>query len=140
MVKVPLVSDEAASEEVRRVFDEIRAARGGDYVANFWRALANDPSHLRALWDRVCEVMIEERAGGLGALEKEMVYLAVAVSRGCTYCIHEHSAAARALGMSEAQFSDLLDVVAVASQTSETAQSLGVEVDARFLARDDAGD
>jgi hypothetical protein len=38
--------------------------------------------------------------------------------------------------MNETQFSDLLDVVAVASQTSEIAQSLGVEVDARFLSRE----
>ena len=43
----PLLDDASATPEARAVFDEIRAARGTDYVNNFWRALAADPALLR---------------------------------------------------------------------------------------------
>lgn len=34
----PLLDDASAAPEAQAVFDEIRAARGTDYVNNFWRA------------------------------------------------------------------------------------------------------
>ena len=49
MGTVPLISDKAASAEVRAVFDDIRAVRGMEYVNNFWRALANDPALLAVI-------------------------------------------------------------------------------------------
>ena len=38
----------------------------------------------------------------LDPLTKEMIYTAVSVANGCGYCVHSHSAAARAKGMSDA--------------------------------------
>ena len=51
MATVPLLSDEEAPAESQAVFEAIRAARGTDYVNNFWRALAHDPALLRATWE-----------------------------------------------------------------------------------------
>lgn len=131
MGTVPLVSDEAAAPAARAVFDDIRAKRNTDYVNNFWRALAADPALLAQTWERVQTVMAP---GALDPLTKELIYIAVSVTNGCSYCIHSHTAAARAKGMTEAQHAELLAVIAMASQTNALATALQVETDARFLA------
>ena len=131
MPTVPLLSDDQATPEARAVFDAIRAARGTEYVNNFWRALAHDPALLAATWDRLGQVM---GPGALDPLVKEMVYVAVSTVNGCSYCVHSHTAAARARGMTPAQHGELLAVIAMAMQTNALATALQVPVDARFLA------
>jgi AhpD family alkylhydroperoxidase len=37
--------------------------------------------------------------GTLDSLTKELIYIAVSVTNGCGYCIHSHTAAARAKGL-----------------------------------------
>ncbi len=129
MAVVPLLSDDKAGAEALAVFDDIRVARGTDYINNFWRALAADPALLRATWDRLQQVM---GPGTLDPLTKELIYIAVSVTNGCGYCIHSHTAAARAKGMTDAQHTEALAVIAMASQTNALATALGVEVDERF--------
>ncbi|PTE13340.1 carboxymuconolactone decarboxylase family protein [Pseudogemmobacter blasticus] len=131
MGTVPLLTDETAAPEARAVFDDIRAKRRTDYVNNFWRALANDPPLLQATWDRLQQVMAP---GALDPLVKEMVYIAVSVANGCSYCIHSHTAAARAKGMTPEMHAELLAVVGMAAQTNALVHALQVEVDARFKA------
>ena len=41
---VPLIEENAASPEVRAVFEDIKATRNTDWINNFWKALANDPT------------------------------------------------------------------------------------------------
>jgi AhpD family alkylhydroperoxidase len=65
---------------------------------------------------------------------KELVYIAVSTANGCGYCIHSHTAAARAKGMTPAQHGELLAVIAMAMQTNALALAMGVEVDDRFRA------
>jgi AhpD family alkylhydroperoxidase len=131
MGTVPLLSDTDADPAARAVFDDIRAKRGTDYVNNFWRALAHDPALLAATWERVQAVMAP---GALDPLVKELVYVAVSTANGCGYCVHSHTAAARAKGMTPEMHGELLAVIAMAAQTNALATALGVEVDARFKA------
>lgn len=131
MATVPLLSDEAASDEARAVFDAIRAARGSDFVNNFWRALAHDPALLKATWERLGAVMAP---GALDPLVKEMIYVAVSTVNGCSYCIHSHTAAAKARGMTPDQHGELMAVIAMAMQTNALATALQVETDERFMA------
>lgn len=131
MPTVPLLSDAEASPEARAVFDAIRTARGTDHVNNFWRALAHDPALLRATWERVSAVMAP---GALDPLVKELIYIAVSTVNGCSYCVHSHTAAARARGMTPAQHGELLAVIALAMQTNALATALQVATDDRFLA------
>ncbi|MCV2447328.1 MULTISPECIES: carboxymuconolactone decarboxylase family protein [Paracoccus] len=130
MATVPLLTDEEAPAESRAVFDAIRAARGTDYVNNFWRALAHDPAALRTTWERVQAVMAP---GALDPLVKELIYVAVSSANGCGYCVHSHSAAARAKGMTPEMHSELLAVIAMASQTNALATALQVPTDPLFL-------
>jgi len=131
MATLPLLDDEAAGAEARAVFDDIRVRRNTDYVNNFWRALAHDPALLKSTWERVQEVMAP---GELDPLVKEMIYVAVSTVNGCSYCVHSHTAAARAKGMTPGQHAELLRVVALASQTNALAHALQVEPDERFKA------
>jgi AhpD family alkylhydroperoxidase len=131
MATVRLLSDEEAGAEALATFNDIRAKRQTDYVNNFWRALAHDPALLKATWDRLQTVMAP---GALEPMVKEMVYLAVSVANGCTYCVHSHTAAAKSKGMTEAQHGELLAVIAMASQTNALVTALGVPVDERFMA------
>lgn len=135
MAVVPILSDDAAGAEALAVFDDIRAKRQTDYVNNFWRALAADPALLKATWDRLQAVM---GPGHLDPLVKEMVYIAVSVTNGCSYCIHSHTAAAKAKGMTAAQHGELMAVIAMAAQTNALATALQVPVDERFLAEEGA--
>jgi AhpD family alkylhydroperoxidase len=129
MALVPLLTDDQADAQARAVFDDIRATRGTDYINNIWRALANDPQQLQATWGEVKRVMAP---GALDALTKELVYIAVSAANNCSYCLHTHTAAARAKGMSEAMFNELMQVVYLASLTNRIAIGLQVEVDARY--------
>ncbi|RRH75461.1 carboxymuconolactone decarboxylase family protein [Falsigemmobacter faecalis] len=131
MATVPLLSDEAAAPEARAVFDDIRASRGTDYVNNFWRALAYNPDELADVWGRIKTVMAP---GALDPLTKELIYIAVSAAHGCGYCLHSHTAAARAKGMTPEIYAELLSVIAMASRTNALATALQVETDPRFLA------
>ncbi len=131
MGTVPLLSDEEVSAEALAVFNDIRAMRGTEYVNNFWRALAHDPALLKATWDRLKVVMAP---GALDPLVKEMLYIAVSTANGCEYCVHSHTAAAKAKGMSAEQHGELLAVIGMAMQTNGLVTGLQVEVDEAFQA------
>ena len=120
-----------ASRSVRAVFDDIKTARGVADVNNVWKYLANDPKTLKRTWETLKEVM---RPGALDPLTKEMIYIAVSVANNCDYCIHSHTAAARAKGMTPAQHQELLAVIGMASQTNALSTALKVPIDPQFLA------
>ena len=129
MALAPLLTDEQAPARARAVFDDIRATRGSDYVNNIWRALANDPAQLESTWGEVKRVMAR---GAIDALTKELVYIAVSAANNCSYCLHTHTASARAKGMSEAIFGELMQVVYLASLTNRVAIGLQVPLDERY--------
>ena len=131
MATVRLLQDDELSPEARTVFDTIRKARNSDFVNNFWRALAHDPKTLKRTWESLSDVMAP---GALDPKVKELIYIAVSVAHGCTYCVHSHTAAARAKGMTEAEYAELLAVIGMASETNKLVTALGVAVDDAFLA------
>src|SRR5262245_37123296 len=88
-----------APREVRAGFDGIKKTRNVPDVNNFWKQLARDPALLERTWTSLKATMAP---GALDPLVKEMIYLAVSVSNGCTYCIASHTAGARRAGMTEA--------------------------------------
>ena len=131
MGTVALLRDEEVSAEALAVFNDIRAVRGTDYVNNFWRALAHDPTLLKATWERLKVVMAP---GALDPLVKEMLYVAVSTANGCSYCVHSHTASAKAKGMSDEMYGELLAVVGMAMQTNGIVTALQVPVDEAFEA------
>ena len=132
MATVKLWTDEevAADPRVQAVFDDIRATRKSEFVNNFWRALANQPALLEQTWSSIKEVMMAP--GALDPLTRELIYIAVSATNACSYCVHSHTAAARAKGMTEAQHAELIAIIAMASQTNALANALQIPVDPEF--------
>ncbi len=131
MSTVTAPADPEADPRVKAVFDDIRATRKTDFVNNLWRALAFDAALLERTWAEVKALMATPSA--LDPLTKELVYIAVSIANGCGYCVHSHTAAARAKGMTDAQHAELLAIVGLAAKTNHLATGLQVAVDPQFL-------
>ena len=136
MATVSPPSDPEADPRVRAVFEDIRATRQTDFINNVWRYLAFDPALLEEVWRDVKAVLATPSA--LDPKTKEMIYAAVSIANACDYCTHSHLASARAHGMTPAEQSDLLRVVATASKTNALLNAIRPPVDAAFLAPDPA--
>ena len=125
------IDNDMATDEVRAVYDDIKATRKVADVNNFWKYLANDPRMLRHVWSALKEMM---GPGALDPLTKELIYVAISVSNNCEYCMASHTAAARSKGMSDAQLNELLAVVGLANMTNRLANGYRVPVDEAFKA------
>jgi AhpD family alkylhydroperoxidase len=126
---VRLIEYDEASAEIRAVYDDIMTTRRTDWINNFWKALANDPPTLRRTWESIKEVMAP---GALDPLTKELIYLAVSASNGCTYCIASHGAAAKKQGMTPEMLRELMAIVGMANETNSLANGYRVPVDERL--------
>lgn len=118
-----------ALPEVRAVFDDIKATRKVADVNNFWKYLAGDPALLKRTWEAQKAVLAP---GALDRLVKEMIYLAVSVTNGCSYGIACHTALARKAGMTDAMFGELMGVIGMANQTNRFAEGFRLPIDAVF--------
>lgn len=130
MSTVPSHPDPENDRRVKAVFDDIRATRQSDFVNNMWRYLAFDATLLEQTWAEVKRVMATPSS--LDPLTKEMVYITASIINGCSYCVHSHTAAARAKGMTPQQHAELLSIVALAGKTNQLATGLQVPVDPVF--------
>lgn len=130
MTTVSLVEYEDANDEVRAVYDDIRASRKTDFINNFWKALANNPAQLRTTWESIKAIM--GPGTSIDPLTKEMIYIAVSVANACEYCTHSHTAAAKAKGMTDEQHAELVAIIGLAHQTNGLVTAMQVEVDEQF--------
>jgi AhpD family alkylhydroperoxidase len=115
--------------EVRAVYDDIMATRKTDYINNFWKVLANDPTTLKRTWESTKQIM---GPGALDALTKELIYIAVSVTNQCPYCIASHTISAQNKGMTSEMFHELMAVVGMANETNRLVAGYQVEIDERF--------
>lgn len=130
MVTVKPPASPESDLRVKAVFDDIRATRKTDFVNNLWRSLAFDPTLLENTWAEVKALMATPTE--FDPLTKELIYIAVSISNSCGYCVHSHTAAARARGLTDSQHAELLAIVALASKTNQLATGLQVPVDREF--------
>jgi AhpD family alkylhydroperoxidase len=129
-VKLWTDAEVAANPRLQAVFDNIRATRKSNFVNSFWRALANQPTLLERTWQSVKQVMIEP--GALDPLTKELIYIAVSTANSCSYCVHSHTAAARAKGLTDQQYAEFLAVLGMAAETNALATALQIPIDPEF--------
>ncbi|MBD9387577.1 carboxymuconolactone decarboxylase family protein [Agrobacterium sp. AGB01] len=130
MSTVSKTQDPETNPRVKAVFDDIRATRKSDFINNMWLYLAFDADLLEKTWGEVKAVMATPSA--LDPLTKELLYIAVSVTNGCSYCAHSHTAAAKAKGMTDEQHADLVRVISLAAKTNQLATALQVPVDTVF--------
>ncbi|MBK7989347.1 MAG: carboxymuconolactone decarboxylase family protein [Comamonadaceae bacterium] len=130
MSTIAPIPDPERNPRVKAVFDDIRATRRTDFINNLWQRLAVDPALLEATWAEVKQVMATPSA--IDPLTKEMVYIPASIINCCSYCVHSHTAAAKAKGMTPQQHGELLAIVALAAKTNQIVTGLQVPVDAVF--------
>ncbi len=130
MSTITPLADPEADPRVKAVFDDIRATRQTDFINNMWRYLAFDAALLESTWAEVKRVMATP--GTIDPLTKEMIYITASILNGCSYCVHSHTAAASAKGMTPVQHAELLSIIALAAKTNQLATGLQVPVDAVF--------
>ena len=129
MSTVKMVEYEDAGPEVRAVYDDLMATRGTTWVNNFWKALAVNPVLLEQTWETLKKIM---GPGALDPMTKEMIYIAVSATNGCSYCVNSHTAAARKKGMTEEMLAELLAVTGMANQTNTLIHAMQVDLDEPF--------
>jgi AhpD family alkylhydroperoxidase len=115
---------------IKETYQDIKDTRKTEYIGNFWKYLAFDPSLLKEVWTDVKNVMTKETL--IDKKTKEMIYMAVSITNNCTYCTHSHTASAKKLGMSDEEHSEFLRIVALAAKTNQLVNGLQVPVDEVF--------
>ena len=115
---------------VKETYQDIRDTRNTDYIGNFWKYLAFDPTLLKEVWSDVKNLMTKETL--IDKKSKEMIYMAVSITNNCSYCIHSHTASAKKLGMTDEEHAEFLKIVALAAKTNQLVNGLQVPVDEIF--------
>ena len=115
---------------VKNIYQDIRDSRKTNYIGNFWRYLAFDPSLLKNVWEDVKNLMVKDTI--IDKKTKEMIYMAVSITNSCSYCTHSHTATAKKLGMTQEEHSEFLNIVALAAKTNQLVNGLQVPVDEIF--------
>ena len=115
---------------VKETYQDIRNTRNTDYIGNFWKYLAFDPSLLKEVWTDVKSLMTKETL--IDKKTKEMIYMAVSITNNCSYCTHSHTASAKKLGMTDEEHAEFLKIVALAAKTNQLVNGLQVPVDEIF--------
>ena len=115
---------------VKETYQDIRDTRKTEYIGNFWKYLAFDPSLLKEVWTEVKNMMTKETL--IDKKTKEMIYMAVSITNNCSYCTHSHTASAKKLGLSDEEHSEFLRIVSLAAKTNQLVNGLQVPVDEIF--------
>ena len=129
MTTVKKITDEN-NQLVKETYQDIRDTRNTQYIGNFWKYLAFDPSLLKEVWTEVKNLMTKETL--IDKKMKEMIYMAVSITNNCSYCTHSHTASAKKLGMTSEEHAEFLKIVALAAKTNQLVNSLQVPVDEIF--------
>ena len=115
---------------VKAIFDDIKSTRGSDFINNLWFYLAFDEDLLEKTWYEVKEIMAKPSL--LDPLTKELIYTAVSIANSCEYCVHSHTASARAYGMTDKQYAEFLSIVSLAGRTNNLLNGIKVPIDSEF--------
>ena len=119
-----------SNPRVKAVFDDIRSTRKSEFINNLWKYLAFDADLLEVTWRDVKAIMA--KPSHLDPMTKELIYAAVSIANSCEYCIHSHTAAARAKGMSDEQYAEFLSIVSLAGRTNHLLNGIKVPIDPEF--------
>jgi len=126
MPTVKLVDESSPDPVVQEVFRDIKATRKVERIGNFWRALANNPEHLRIVWTQLKTIMAP---GKVDALTKEIIAIAVSATNSCRYCVNSHTAAAQKLGLDTEALTEVMAVIGLFNMTNKLADGYQIEPD-----------
>lgn len=126
------IAESEATGIVAEIFADIRRTKSIDFVPNFWRTLATNPSQLAVVWNTLKTLMHPEAVGRqspLDATTREIIALAVSATNGCKYCINSHTAALQKLGLSTEVLGEVLAIAGLFNMTNALADGYQVKPD-----------
>ena len=100
MTRIALIDPTTTAGERRAALDAITGTFG--VTPNLFRAVANSPAALQAMWGAFAAL----GAGTLGARLGEAIAVAIANANGCAYCLAAHTGLGRKAGASAAEMAD----------------------------------
>jgi uncharacterized peroxidase-related enzyme len=100
MSRIPLIDPAATTPDRQALLSEIHAVFGA--TPNMFRAVANSPAALRAMWGAFGAL----GGGVLPARLGEQVAVAIANRNACEYCLAAHTALGRKAGASAQEMSE----------------------------------
>jgi AhpD family alkylhydroperoxidase len=119
-------SNQAANSITAEVFVEIKQTMG--MVPNFFSYQTDgEPDWMALNWARLKHNMGNDRA--LDRKTKERIVLTVSIVNQCNYCQVAHEQVAKMVGTSEAELSQMKQVIVSYSSFSRIATSLKIPVD-----------
>lgn len=89
------VSYEAASPEVRAIYDETMKEMGIPFVLNWFKCQGNNVTLLRGNWEKLRATMLR---GDAPFILKQLIIYNISNQKGCAYCAHAHGTIANSLG------------------------------------------
>ncbi len=126
------VEESAATGKVAEIYADIKQTKQIDFIPNFWKTLAVNPTQLELVWHQLKTLMHPEAVGRqskLDATTREIIAIAVSASNGCAYCVNSHTAAARKLGIDTETLGEVLAIAGLFNQTNALADGYQVEPD-----------
>jgi alkylhydroperoxidase family enzyme len=132
---LPPVAPEAASAEVRAVFDEIHAFFGGAAeVPTPFRLIAHDPGYLADVWAATRHAFADNR---LARRLKTALAFAVSLTSRSAFGSAFHLAEMRRLGVTERGVMEVIGVTQMFSSYTKIADTLALEPDMGNIAPPD---
>lgn len=124
MAIVKYVEEAEASDELGKIYADIKEWFGLPVVPNLFKAMANHPAYLETSWARLKVIL---GPGKLDRRTKEVIALAVSATNNCHYCIDAHTAALNRLGFGDAEITELMAVVELFNGLNAFLNGLRVE-------------
>jgi uncharacterized peroxidase-related enzyme len=102
MARITTLDTATVAQATKTIFAEIKAAFG--MVPNLFRTYAHFPPLLEANWNKVKALMMQ---GNLSRKVKETIAVLVSKDNSCNYCVAAHSAALKAIGISDEEIRNI---------------------------------
>ncbi|HEY1406714.1 MAG TPA: carboxymuconolactone decarboxylase family protein [Spirochaetota bacterium] len=124
---IHLIEECEATENVRKIYDDIKRTLGIDFVPNMYKAMANNPEYLDISWNKIRSVMGQE--GKLGRKTKDLIALTVSIMSGTEYCIQVYNNAVRHNGLDDEAMIELYNVIDIYSGLNRLNTGLQLQSD-----------
>lgn len=105
---VELKQEHECSEEVKHIFDESRDGFNSEDISDYFLFLAHNKGALKSTWLNYKHILL---SGVVPRQIKEMVFLAISLSRGCHYCSSSHLALCDMYEISEESINSIISNV-----------------------------
>ena len=98
MPRFPVAPESEVSQEVEHLYHDFQTKMGLPCIPNFIGTQGASQAVVSGTWGLIEHVLLE---GSLPRSTKELIFLAVASDRECSYCKEAHAACCRMLGVED---------------------------------------